>query len=320
MSEYGKNTTVSGLVSVIIPAYNAALLIEETLHSVLNQSYAQIQIIVVDDGSTDKTAEVVQKFAPRVRLAQQANSGGCSSPRNHGLRLAQGEFVTFFDADDLMISTKIERQVAFLRQRAQCDAVLMDYRNFDEQGEAATAHFDTCRQLRAECRRNVSNELLLDAATATRILITENYAIAGSPLIRRCVFAHVEAFDENLRASEDFDFVYRLARHSGMGVICDTGFLRRFHESNMSKRIAHVLQYKIESRTKLLRGESDIANRRLLSSEIANYHLSLAEFAHRSMPARSLRHIWSALRFGHAPNLRVARGLMKCALSVVRPA
>lgn len=320
MSQAGSIEMIDGLVSIVIPAYNAAALIEETLASILAQTYPSIEIIVVDDGSTDDTVAIVEKFAPRVQLARQKNSGGCSSPRNHGLRLARGEFVTFFDADDLMVPAKLEQQVEFLRRHAQCDAVLMDYRNFDDDGEAAESHFESCTQLQGEHRRHGGREFVLEPAVATRILITENYAIAGSPLIRRSVFDRIYAFDEDLRASEDFDLAYRLARQSGLGIIVDVGFLRRFHESNMSKRIAHVLHYKIESRSRLMKAEMNSDNRRLLARQVASHHLSMAEFNHRAQPGSSLRHVWSALRLGHPPNLRVAKGLVRCALAAVRPA
>lgn len=311
---------VRDLVSVIIPAYNAASLIEETLHSVFAQTHSEIETIVVDDGSTDSTAAIVDRYSPRVILMRQTNSGGCSSPRNHGLRVARGEFITFFDADDLMLPGKLARQVAFLRAHPQLGAVLMDYRNFDETGEAATSHFAGCPQLKRLLVGSGADQVLLDPLPATRILTNENYAIAGSPLVRRSLFDSVDPFDEDLRASEDFDLMYRIARHSGVGIIGEVGFLRRFHESNMSKRVAHVLRYKIESRSKLWRLEEDTENRRLLSREIASYHLSLAEFGHRSAPAQSLRHLWSALRFGHAPDLRLAKSLVKCAIGAVRPA
>ncbi|AMN47449.1 hypothetical protein ACG33_10135 [Steroidobacter denitrificans] len=308
-----------GLVSVIIPAYNAAGLIGETLQSIFRQSYDATEVLVVDDGSTDNTAEVVRAYAPKVTLLWQPNSGGCSSPRNHGLRLAQGEFVTFFDADDLMVPDKLQRQVDFLRRNPGCDTVLMDYRNFDEHGEASQTHFASCDQLRREAARYGGEEFLLDAYTATRILITENYAIAGSPMMRRSVFERVQPFDENLRASEDLDLIYRLARDGGLGIIAATGFLRRMHESNMSRRTGHILQYKIASREKLLVDEASSENRRLLERQIANFHMAFAEFDHPNAPGRALRHIWTALKFGHPPDLRVAKELVKSVLSAVKP-
>lgn len=308
---------VPGLVSVIIPAYNAAGLIKETLDSIARQSYQAIEVIVVDDGSTDNTAELVRAHAPAITLLQQPNSGSCSSPRNHGLRAARGEFVTFFDADDLMVPGKLRRQVDFLRRHPGCDTVLMDYRNFDEHGEASQSHFASCGQLQDEAARCGAIEFLLDKHAAIRILITENYAIAGSPLMRRAVFEQVQPYDESLRASEDFDLTYRLARHGSLGIIREVGFLRRMHEANMSHRTGHILQYKIASRSKLLADEADPGNRRLLERQLANYHMSLAEFEHGSVPRKALHSIWLAVKLGPPPALRVVKGMVKCALSAV---
>lgn len=315
----GSGQLIEGLVSVIVPAYNAEHLIEETLMSVLSQSYPDVELIVVDDGSRDGTRRLVETRFPSITVLAQANSGGCSSPRNSGLQIARGEFVNFFDADDLMLPIKLERQVDFLRRFPACNTVLMDYRNFDELGEDPSTHFSSCEQLTTEARRYGADKFVLDADIARRILITENYGIAGSPLIRRSVFGTVEPFDENLRASEDFDLIYRLARHGGLGIIAETGFLRRMHDSNMSRRTGHILQYKIASRTKLLAGESNPEIRRMLERQIAGYHLSMAEFAHANAPGRSMGHIWQALRAGHPPDLRVAKGFIKCTLSAMKP-
>lgn len=314
----GPDQLIEGLVSVIVPAYNAEHLIEETVISILGQSYPAVELIVVDDGSTDDTRSLLQEKFPAVTVVTQANSGGCSSPRNHGARLARGEFITFFDADDLMVRDKLERQVDFLRRFPQCQTVLMDYRNFDEHGESAQAHFASCPQLQMHLQGQ--SELLLDASTATRILITENFGIAGSPVMRRSVFQRVEPFDEGLKASEDFDLIYRLARHAGLGLIAETGFLRRMHESNMSRRTGHILKYKITSRSKLLTDEADAENKVLLTREIANYHLSMAEFSHRTEPGNSFGHVCSALRLGYPFDARVAKGLAKCAFGALMPA
>ena len=103
---------ISTLVSIIIPAYNAADFIEETLASVIGQSYENIELIVVDDGSNDNTRAVVESFGNKVTYIYQSNSGGCSSPRNNGFRHSRGDFLRFFDADDLMLPNNIKEKVA----------------------------------------------------------------------------------------------------------------------------------------------------------------------------------------------------------------
>jgi len=100
-------------VSVVIPVYNGERLIAETLRSVLAQTLPVHEILVIDDGSTDRTAEVVASFAPRVTLVRQANAGE-STARNDGIARATGEWIAFVDADDLWKPEKLERQMAAL--------------------------------------------------------------------------------------------------------------------------------------------------------------------------------------------------------------
>lgn len=102
-------------ISVVIPAYNAEMTVKNTIESVLHQTMQVTEIIVVDDGSTDKTAEVVAEFKGSVTLLQQENKG-VSAARNHGIAYAKTSWIAFLDADDLWAETKIESQVNFLRQ------------------------------------------------------------------------------------------------------------------------------------------------------------------------------------------------------------
>jgi glycosyltransferase involved in cell wall biosynthesis len=126
----------AGLVSVIIPACNDAATVERTVSSVLNQTYSDLEVLVVDDGSTDQTAALVQSMADvdhRIRLLQKPN-GGLASARNHGIAHAGGEFIAPIDADDLWHPEKIRNQMAVMRDRG--DRVGLVYcwsRAIDEQ-------------------------------------------------------------------------------------------------------------------------------------------------------------------------------------------
>jgi glycosyltransferase involved in cell wall biosynthesis len=101
------------LVSVVIPCYNAEKYVAEAIESVLKQSYKNVETIVVDDGSTDHSIEVIRSFGDRVRLEQISHQGACAA-RNRGLQLSRGEFIQFLDADDRLVSNKFERQVPHL--------------------------------------------------------------------------------------------------------------------------------------------------------------------------------------------------------------
>jgi glycosyltransferase involved in cell wall biosynthesis len=111
------------LVSVIIPAYNAASFIEECINSVINQTYKNIEIIVVNDGSIDDTETILKSYTDkRLRIINQKNKG-CSAAKNKGLEFARGVFVQYLDADDILSEDKIEIQVKALKENNNCIAV-----------------------------------------------------------------------------------------------------------------------------------------------------------------------------------------------------
>jgi len=107
------------LVTVVVPAYNAARYLKECLDSILAQIGRAIDVIVVDDGSTDETADIVATYGTKLRYIYQANSGGCANPRNTGATACTGKYITFFDADDVMVPGKIARQVDFFFRHSE---------------------------------------------------------------------------------------------------------------------------------------------------------------------------------------------------------
>jgi glycosyltransferase involved in cell wall biosynthesis len=101
------------LVSILVPAYNAEVTIADTIRSAIAQTWQRKEIVVVDDGSRDRTAEIARRFASKVRVVSTQNQGGAAA-RNHALRLSQGDYIQWLDADDLLAPEKIERQLARL--------------------------------------------------------------------------------------------------------------------------------------------------------------------------------------------------------------
>lgn len=120
---------------MIIPSYNSARYLAEAIQSVLDQSYADFEIIVVNDGSTDETEAVVKGFSDeRIRYFAQENKG-VGAARNAGLRLARGEYVAFWDADDLFLPEKLSRQVEFLLQDPSVDLVFSGWEYINAEGK-----------------------------------------------------------------------------------------------------------------------------------------------------------------------------------------
>ena len=201
------------IVSVVIPAFNAARTIQETLHSVSQQTYRALDIIVVDDGSTDETAALVRDHArtdSRLRLVQKPN-GGIASARNEGIRTSIGAFVAFIDADDLWHSTKIRKQIdVMLRASADTALVYAPCRVIDIEGRVT----DSLR------RRGVNGWVL---HRHFRINIVGN---GSSILVRRSVLDEVGGFDPSLRQAgaegcEDLLLQLRIAARYRFGEVSE---------------------------------------------------------------------------------------------------
>jgi glycosyltransferase involved in cell wall biosynthesis len=193
------------LTSVVIPAYNAELFIERTLLSVLRQTYSNLEIIVVDDGSTDKTRRIAEAAATRddrIRIICVPN-GGVAKARNIGLGEATGEFVAFLDADDLWHPTKIERQVAAMSSER------------DDYQPAAVYTFSRTIDMDDRVTEN-GRRIVLSGHCFARYLYARPVGNGSSILVRREMAVAAGGFDptwaaRGLGGCEDLDFELRLA-------------------------------------------------------------------------------------------------------------
>jgi glycosyltransferase involved in cell wall biosynthesis len=189
----------SPTVSVIIPAYNAAQWITDAVRSALAQSQAPHQVIVIDDGSTDNTLELLALFADRITVVSQPNRG-VAAARNHALQLATGDYIAFLDADDLWHPRKLEFQLAALAQHPTT-------------GVLGTRTFD-CSTTQAQHA---------PAATVTTIplrqLCIKNYLTTSSIMIRRDLARRVGEFDPSLQGPEDHDFWIRAAELAPVAIL-----------------------------------------------------------------------------------------------------
>jgi glycosyltransferase involved in cell wall biosynthesis len=197
------------LVSVVVPAFQAEAFIGETLESALAQDCTSAEVIVVDDGSTDRTAEIASAYP--VRLLRQANRGPAAA-RNAGLALARGEFVTILDADDLWPPDRLSRQLGHLRAHPELGIVLGLTEIFLTPGQPRPTHWP-----RAHAGRPIP-------------------AVAGSMLARSSVFETVGGFDERLRQCEDIDWLARVKDAGIAASSIDHVVLRyRIHSANTSR-------------------------------------------------------------------------------------
>jgi glycosyltransferase involved in cell wall biosynthesis len=212
------------LVTVIIPCYNHSRFLGNAIESALRQSYSQIEIIVVDDGSTDDSAQVAQKYSG-VKLIKQAN-GGLPSARNAGLRASAGDYLIFLDADDRLLPGAAAAGAACLNARAECAFAYGHYRLINRDGIPTSSS-----QGRA-FRENSFQEML-----------RSNYiGMHATVIYRRSALDAVNGFDASFAACEDYDLYLRVTRN--LPIHCHGELVAEYrqHNSNMSYEAGLMLK------------------------------------------------------------------------------
>jgi len=191
----GEPLNRSPLVSVVLATYNGARFLEEAVRSVLDQTFTDLELIVVDDGSTDRTAELVERLSadPRLRYVYQVN-GGQPNADNHGIRLSRGRFIAFIDADDVWLREKLERQLARFDADERIGVVYCPTICIDENG-----------------REVESWSIQRHSGRVTDRLFVENFVPFSSSIVRRACFERLGGFDEELAQAYDYDLWLRLS-------------------------------------------------------------------------------------------------------------
>jgi glycosyltransferase involved in cell wall biosynthesis len=249
-----------GLVSVIIPTYNRAYIVGKAIDSVLRQTYANVEVVVVDDGSTDGTADLLRRYDHRVRYLAQKNAG-VSAARNTGLRAARGEFIALLDSDDEWLPWKVELQVRFLRAFPAVGMVWTDMTAIDPTGRlvkdtylrdyySAYSRVNLAEYL---TRSGQVGDVWRDApaglgARAFRhgdlfpAMFLGNLVHTSTVMLRRERFLKVQGFDLDLKVSgEDYDFHLRTCAEGDVGLIDVSSILYRVDGSDQLSGPAQML-------------------------------------------------------------------------------
>jgi glycosyltransferase involved in cell wall biosynthesis len=235
-------STATPLVSVIIPTYNRARLLPDAMASVLSQTYPRIELIIVDDGSTDETPELLRQYGDRIRVVRQANAGPAIA-RNRGIAIATGEIIAFLDSDDQWLPTKLERQVASLQAAGPevvCCLCNCSVRFANGKTGSTFAIADTMPDRPTGIWLNPV-EILLNR------FVMFNQAVA----IRREVLERVGYFDESLRFGEDYELPFRLALQGPWTIIRDE--LVIYHEASPGSWAKAALREEVRLREDLVR-------------------------------------------------------------------
>lgn len=221
--------TAAPTISVVIPCFNAERYVGATVESVLAQAWPNLQIIIVDDGSSDGSCALVQQRFPEVTLIRQANQG-VAAARNAGIRRATGEWIAFVDADDIWLPGKLHRQWEQLRDHP---GVRMNYTAWEVwQSQEPTPPSDLISNLQftaADARWAGASgwiypELLLDCAVWT-----------STVMAHRSLFEEVGRFDTSLRIGEDYDLWLRISRVTQILRVSQPLALYRTHPASITK-------------------------------------------------------------------------------------
>ncbi len=218
------------VISVIIPVFNGQNTIKKTIESVLNQTWKDYELIIINDGSTDSTEEVISNISdPRIKVFNYPNAGPSAS-RNRGIAIASGKYISFIDADDLWTPDKLEKQLQKLEENPQAKIAyswtnyIDEFDNFLYPGSHITAN------------GNVYEKLLLT-----------NFIENGSnPLIDRQALIEIGGFDKSLFAAEDLDVWFKLAIKYEFVAVPSPQILYRVSTNSLSSNLARMEKQSLE--------------------------------------------------------------------------
>jgi glycosyltransferase involved in cell wall biosynthesis len=228
---------VSGpLVSVVIPAYNAAKLVGDTVDAVLAQTYPNVEVIVVDDGSKDDTAAALAPYGDRIRVIRKAN-GGLASARNAGTRTARGEYVAMVDADDLCTPDRVGLQLAFMQEHPEVVLCSSAFSAFDANGRISDDYgplyysmigdapagvrslYPLGERKRLTPAPGTSAELQTYRGPVYDALVRGNFIHPPTVFYRRSTFEGAGDFDVSLRYTSDWEWLVRAAKLGPFGYL-----------------------------------------------------------------------------------------------------
>jgi len=225
------------LVTVIIPTYNREKFVIEAIESVLCQSYENIELIVVDDGSTDKTFQSVTPYLIKGKLRYiHQNNRGVSSARNCGIKLSRGDYITFLDSDDLWDKRKLEKQIGFLESHKE---------------------FSVCYTneiwIRNGVRVNQKKVHQKYGGSIYKQCLPLCIISASSIMLKREVVDEIGLFDESLTACEDYDYWLRLSSEYQIHLMAESLMIKRAgHNDQLSYHFKAMDRFRVRAMVKML--------------------------------------------------------------------
>lgn len=223
----------SPLVSVIIPAYNCSDTVQKTLNSVLEQDYPAIEILVINDGSTDNTRTLLESYSHKIKIIDQENSGSAVS-RSKGIQAASGKYIAFIDADDLWVSWKISTQVSYLENNPDVGMIYNAWVLISNDPDSAMlpkAKPDD--NLLQKVDENLSGYLYTQ-------LLMECVVHTSAVVMLKQVCLDVGDFDSTLRRGQDYDYWLRVSRLAKIVKLASVLSAYRIHEASITHQVPSI--------------------------------------------------------------------------------
>jgi len=253
------------LVSIVIPVYNGANYMREAIDSALAQTYPRIEVLVVNDGSSDngETERIAKDYGERIRYFSKEN-GGVASAVNRGIREMKGAYFAWLSHDDIFLAAKTARQVEFLQRNPGFGACYTDYLQIDAQGKRV---------------REITTPWL-PREKALKALFGRQYINGSTMVVRRDCFDRVGLFAEHLRYTQDMEMWFRLLLHFEIGRVAQALAGQRVHPEQGSRE---TQPHQEEARQVLDRLFADLGSKGMLAA---------AAVPAGSAEERARRHIW----------------------------
>lgn len=268
------------LVSIIIPTYNFAAFLPECLNSVLVQSYPNWECIIIDDGSTDLTGEIIEPYLKDKRFIyfRQANKG-LSASRNKGIELSSGDYIQFLDADDKLLPEKLQIQLLQLKDSGKEAVSISDF-SFSDTGRKKFNRFITTQYLK---------EYILRVNIPPVCFLFSSFFFKTLGL----------RYDTTLTTHEDWDMIIRILNHSAIVKISDRVLcIYRVHENSMTSTLnmKEGLKTAVRNSLALFPGSSDEYHLLKIRKQLADWHSTRYRFPHSLLHSFLLRYaVWRYL-------------------------
>jgi glycosyltransferase involved in cell wall biosynthesis len=248
-------------ISIIIPSYNNEKYLSECIESVLNQTFTDFELIIVEGGSKDNSMQIIQKYAdkdPRIRVLVHTSNKGVSKARNDGIKASMGEYVAILDSDDVMLSTRIEELYFEFLKDPEPGLVHSDVYVIDENGTIKG--------------KIIGNKKYSEGFIHGEVLRRRGCHI-GYPMFRKkCLFT-VGLYDETLRGGEDYDLYNRITRLYPVGYVKKPLIFYRRHGTNASSKLELMVDHYKKYLDKTFNNDCESCDDTILYQAYAHYYV-----------------------------------------------